>query len=222
MTNIDFEKLNKLRDSATSISRSISSLEKEYEEVINEMFVLFPKGYWYTYDIDTNWHHPKKYSVKEVSVGYGGEIYVTVKEVFKKLPWPGFTGRHSFRMDEFLNLNRYKTESEAIDAHQHRACPKCGNFMMNSEYKWCNNCINERRKIREEFKKNHRFYHAPRKNFYIVEYEDELTRNRGYGGQSFTIKRLDTGEVIRTSNLWSDGYGENTNNLPEIEFIDEV
>ena len=206
-------------------SRNICGIIEEYENRLSDIEkqakALLPKGYWYTYDIDTSWNRPKKYSVKKVSCTKFGDIIITVKEVFKKKPWPSFTGESIYYIKDFMKLNIYKTEQEAIDAHYHRICPKCGGFMMNSDKTWCVDCIKKRRLAAEQFKQSHRFYEPKRGWLYHIEYEDELTRhsNRGFNGDHFKIRRLDTGEVIETNNLWSDGGAKNIHNLPEIEFL---
>jgi hypothetical protein len=123
-------------------------------------------------------------------------------------------------LNGFLKLDIYKTPEEATDAYYHRVCPKCGGFMMNSDKPWCINCMRNRWKIMEDFKAAHYFYEPKTKHILHMEYEDELTRDRGYNGQSFVIRRMDTGEIMHTSNLWSDRSGDNNEGYPEIEFID--
>lgn len=198
----------------------ISALQNEINDIAQNIQQLLPKGCWYSYDIDTSWKHPKKYSIKNVEYHRTG-IIITVKEAFKKKPWPGFTGEHFYDLHKFFKLNIHKTENEAIDWYTHRICPKCGGLMGYSEHSWCVSCMSERRIAMKNFNDSHKFYEPIEKHCYTVEYVDELTRTFGYNGQSFTIRRKDTGEIIRTNNLWSHGYGKNTQNLPEIEFIKE-
>ena len=211
------------------VEQEIENAKKEFEKKVkhrsyveSKIKSLLPKGYWFTYDVDTSWQHPKKYSIKNVSCD-GNKIYVTVKEVFKKKPWPTFTGESVYRLEEFAKLSIYKTTEEATDGYLHRICPKCRGFMGYSRRTWCNKCMNHRDIVKKDFRTAHSYYDPKTNQHYHVEYEDELTRpsDRGFEGQSFTIRRLDTGEVIYTRNLWSDGFGENKNNLPEIEFIKE-
>lgn len=223
MITIDMAKYNVLASSIQDIEKQVDEKQKEIDSLQHtisvkkrEMKNLLPKGYWYTYDIDEKWNHPKKYSVKEVSCGY-----VTVKEVFKKKPWLGFTGEHVYRLENFLNLSIHKTEEEATEARKRRICPKCGNYMGLVQTKWCRDCMKERERVADEFNSNHRFYEPITKSFYHVKYDDELTRDRGYNGKSFVIRRLDTNEIIHTSNLWSWGSGQNVEGLPEIKFITE-
>lgn len=218
MNNINVERLYELGKGAKEIKQIIKAEEDKLKVFEEEAKKLLPKGYWYTCDIDSNWHKPKKYRIKNVSFGYDGDIYLTVKEVFKRKPWPTFTGEHSFSLSRFLNLAIYKTEEEAL----HRPCPKCGGAMMSSRYKWCIKCMAERDKIAHDFDEKHKFYDPIKKHFVNVRYEDELTHScsKGYDGARFVIRRIDTNEVIYTTNLFSVGYGENINNLPEIEFLE--
>lgn len=200
--------------------KELEKKEKHKSYLESKIRALLPKGYWFTYEIDTSWKFPKKYSIKGVSCG-GERVYITVKEVFKKKPWPTFTGESVYRLEEFVKLNIYKTEEEAKYGYAHRVCPKCGGFMWYGSDTWCDKCMHQRRLTADEFAKSHRFYDPITRHQYHVGYEDELTKPswRGYEGQSFTIRRLDTGEIIHTNNLWSDGFGDNISNLPEIEFI---
>lgn len=207
-----------LNDEIARINDEIVTFRQQIAEIESKIKSMLPKGYWYTADIDTFWNRPKKYSVKSVSC-YAHEIRVTVKEVFKKKPWATFTGEHNYTLQEFLELNVFKTEQEALDAHMHRICPKCGEFMMCSKYEWCIECMKDRKRIEDEFNAKHWFYEPNGKHVLQVMYEDELTRRKGYDGRSFTLRRLDTNEIIHTSNLWGVRYGENYEGFPEIEIV---
>lgn len=147
---------------------------------------------------------------------------VVVKEVFKKAPWSGFTGLTNLSLDRFLELDIYKTEEEAKEAVYNRPCPKCGGPMKYTRYIWCDKCLQERRNKDIEYRNSHVFYEPNEKKVYTVGYTDELTHDvdKGFGGKHFVFRRLDTGEIIETDNLWS-GLGANGNidNLPLIEFI---
>lgn len=197
----------------------LAQKERHKSHVEDNIKALLPKGYWFTYDIDTNWKHPKKYSVKKVSCGRN--VYVTVKEVFKKKPWPTFTGEHVYTLEEFVKLNIYKTPEEATDGYVHRICPKCGEFMGYSSRSWCNKCMANRRIVAEEFEKTHYYYVPEKESCYYIGYEDELSDpyHRGFFGRSFTLRRLDTGEIIHTNNLWSAGCSKDCEKLPHVEFI---
>lgn len=191
---------------------------KEREKEVKE---LLAKGYWWTYDIDTRYHHAKKYSIKKIELGIN-TFYITVKEVFKKAPWPGFTGEHYYSLNDFMKLNIYKTEQEANDAYYNRICPKCSEIMKYSTSKWCNKCMHERNENRRKFIENHRFYSPEKDTVYTVGYTDELTRSqdKGFYGKHFIIQRMDTMEIIETDNLWSSYPREDyKNNLPKIKFI---
>lgn len=210
--------LLKLDSDVREIGDIINQYEAKLGEIEGEVLKMLPNGYWWACDIDYNTCKPKKYSIKGVIAKKGG-VYVTVKEAFKKAPWKGYDGKHYYPLTRFLNLRRYETEQEAMDVYLNRICPKCGESMMYSEETWCKSCIDTRWKLKKEFDDSHHFYNPSDGHFYSVEYEDELTRTRGYNGKHFTFKRMDTGEIVNTSNLWAWGRGENKNNLPEIEFL---
>ena len=216
--NIDMDQYNALAEEASQIGKIIKKQNEELDCVQKKIKNLFPKGYWWAFDIDDNWKRPKKYSIREIENGY-----VTVKEVFKKAPWPGFTGISRLSFEKFFKLDIYKTEYEAREAAYNRPCPKCGGPMKFTTEVWCTKCLLDRRDRAEEYRKNHTFYESNRKTVYTVGYTDELTRDihKGFNGKRFTFKRLDTGEIIETDNLWS-GFGANgnVNNLPLIEFIE--
>lgn len=202
--------------------KELKKKERHRSYVESKIKSLLPKGYWFTYDIDTSWPHPKKYSVKNVSCG-GNKIYITVKEVFKKKPWPTFTGESVYCLEEFAELNIYKTAEEAKDAYVHRICPKCGGFMGYSSDKWCRKCIDDRWKKKREFESKHFYYCPDTDGCYQVGYEDELQRksDKGFGGYRFVLRRLDTGEVIYTTNLISCYKSDAYNTLPQIEFVEK-
>lgn len=227
--NIDMEKYNQILGEALQVKERadyyksiVAEQEKTLEFKAEEIKKLLPKGYWWTCDIDTSWDRPKKYSIKKIEF-YKDGITVTVKEVFKRLPWPGFTGEHTFfSLDSFLALNIYKTEEEA----KNRPCPKCGSPMGYAKHEWCDKCMSERYRIKEEFEKAHTFYDPKKDNVYKVGYTDELTAAhpawywRGFDGKHFTLQRIDTGEIIETNNLWSEGSSyKNKEQLPKIVFI---
>lgn len=136
MIIIDMEKINKLREESVNINKLIEEKEKELKKITkelddknNEIKNLIAKGYWWTCDIDDTWKKPKKYSIKEVRCYKSGGIYLTVKEVFKKRPWHGFTGEYIYPLDEFIKINISKTEQEAAEKYYNRICPKCGGIM---------------------------------------------------------------------------------------------
>lgn len=232
--NIDIEKImllakeqNELKNEETAykkqVEKRLDEYDKQHKQIKKQMINLFHKGYWWSYDIDKDYKYPKKYSIKDVwKSSIDDDFYITVKEVFKKKPWPGFTGEKILYFSEFSKIDIYETEEEARELYPKRVCPKCGKSMGFSKARWCKNCMNQWYKSIEEFEKNHTFYCAPKNGKYKVGYEDEFTKcwDRGFYGKHFLLKRLDTGEVIETSNLWSLGCGENTDNLPEIIFLD--
>ena len=219
MINCDTSKIEKLCNDASVIQKEIENYNTQLEDIYKNIKSMLAKGYWYTCDIDLYWKKPKKYSIKNIYIK-DNKVDITVKEVFKKKPWSSFTGETYVPLNTFLNLNIYKTEEEAMDAYLHRICPKCGGFMLNSDLPWCGQCMKKREVARKEFDSTHRFYDPKRRHFYNVEYDDELVRDRGYGGAKFVIRRIDTNELIMTSNLWGCGFGDNVNNLPEIEFVE--
>lgn len=220
--NIDVTQYSAIEAKAKNIYQALVKQQDALHQLEEQVKSMLPKGYWYTYDIDTNWHKPKKYSIKQVAFNQAG-FYITVKEVLKKRPWVGYVDTRSYTIERFLTFNIYKTEEAALDAYMHRICPKCGGFMMHSEHQWCNACIEKRRQMAKQFEAQHIFYHPESERVYALQYEDELTHasQRGYNGQHFRIRRLDTKEIIDTTNLWSLGYSNNTDSLPEIEFLKE-
>lgn len=213
-----------LEDEITALEAALKDKKAEIQKQINkykkEIKSILPKGYWFTYDIDMSWKHPKKYSIRDVYT-HNNTLYITVKEVFKKKPWFGFTGEHRYSLDGFFRLNRYKTAEEATLAYHNRICPKCGGKMGDSANAYCMHCMSERYKKKYEFEANHRFYCKSEDCVYIIEYTDELTTQLGFEGQKFVLQRLDTKEIIETCNLWTHGkpYKEEDKNLPNIEFI---
>ena len=216
--NVDMEKYNALLKEAVSVNKIICENTKKLTNIEDNIKKLLPKGYWWTFDVDKMWYAPKKYSIKRISFN-SNQFYITIKESYKKLPWKGFTGEHIYSFDNFLKLNISKTEDEAKQAYLNRPCPKCGGHMGHSTNTWCHKCMTEREKVKKKFEKNHTFYEPNEGHKYVVGYTDKLTRHKGYDGKHFTIRRLDTGEIIETDNLWSYGFIRNINNLPEIEFI---
>ena len=99
-------------------------------------------------------------------------------------------------------------------------CPKCGVHLDYIQKAWCAKCMAKRQKMKEEFENSHTFYEPNEDLIYHIGYTDEITRDKGFQGKRFMFKRLDTGEVIESDNLWSRGrFSENVDNLPIIEFL---
>lgn len=213
------EKLNnilKLGKECAKICDTIALYQKKKKEIEDQIKSILPKGYFYACDIDSHWHRPKKYSIKNVSCDASSNIILVVKEAFKKKPWADFTGEHYYTVQDFFNLTTYKTAQEAMN----RPCSKCGGPMGNATGVWCEACMIKRRLAMQTF--GHNYFYDPKENHIVViEYEDELIPPsvKGYGGMSFTMRRLDTNEILHTTNLQSVGYGPNVNNYPEVEFI---
>ena len=130
--NIDMDKYNILNEEASQIHKAIKLQNEKLDCVQKQIKNLFPKGYWWAFDIDNNWKRPKKYSIREIC-----NDYITVKEVFKKAPWQGFTGLTTLSLERFLKLDIYKTEEEAKIAAYNRPCPKCGGPMKFTTDVWC-------------------------------------------------------------------------------------
>lgn len=214
--NIDMEKYNALYQEASNIKDIIKTKESELECVEKELLAIFPKGYWWAFDIDDHWKRPKKYTIKEVKNGY-----VVVKEIVKKLPWDGFTGENIITFAKLSNLDIFRTEDAAKKAAYNRICPKCGGAMGYTVKQWCDKCIDKRFHMRIEYEDTHVFYEPNEKIYYTMGYTDELTRDcdKGFGGKHFTFKRLDTGEIIESDNLWSSCSYRGDGNVPEIEFL---
>lgn len=225
MANIDINKVLELRDEAICIKKEMAVFEDKLDGIAKSVKSMLAKGYWYTCDIDKNWNMPKKYSIKEISFSEK-DIYITVKEVFKKKPWPSFTGEHLYTLDNFVELNIHKTQEAALDAFTHRICPKCGGFMGKTRRCWCDKCVEKRFKEKEKFEKTHRFYCEEKDSFYYIGYYDDYAEiynlDKGYYGEHFKFQRLDTNEIIETDNLWSWGaFGKgNKNGYPEIKFLE--
>lgn len=225
--DVDIEKIiqldkekDKICDQRDECQKQIEEYNRQYDQINKQMINLLLKGYWWSCDIDKNWDLPKKYSIKDARMGYNG-LCITVKEVVKKKPWASFTGETLFNFDEFSKINIYKTEEDAKTLYPKRICPKCGGTMGFVKTGWCKKCMDQRYKDIEEFERSHTFYCALNGNIYKVGYEDEFNESefKGFDGKHFILRRLDTGEIIETSNLWSCGFGDNTRNLPEIEFV---
>lgn len=181
---------------------------------------LLPKEF-YSRDIDHGWKFPKKYTVTNVTYE-NGRVYVTVKWEYKKKPWVGFDPRHCFRLEEFLTLNIGATYNAAIEAWQQRPCPKCGQPMGDSERSWCEDCMTIRdQKISLFHTLYPGLYDEEDDCIYDLEYVDELTRRWGYSGAEFIVKRLDTGEIIKTNNIYSahSSWAKNLSLRPRIQFI---
>ena len=232
--DIDIEKIQQLDKQKHEIYKQKQAYKQQVEErlqayddqcakIEKQTRDLFPRGYWWSYDIDKHWKYPKKYSIKSVSLSSWGEIYITVKEVFKKKPWPGFTGETLLDMDKFSKVDMYATEEEAKLLYSKRICPKCGGYMWSSKNDWCDNCIADRWKRIKDFEDAHQFYCPADENVYHVHYEDEFTSENGKGfyGRHFVLRRLDTGEVIHTNNLCACGpFQKDKDTLPHIEFLE--
>lgn len=208
------EKLLQLQQDASNVCKLIDKLEQEVEVKQNKISNLLPKGYWWTYSID---REPKKYRIQKTTCE-SNKTYITVKEVNKK-----YYGEHVYNLNEFLELHICKSEKEIREDYYNRICPKCGGLMKLSKLSWCSDCMQRRQKLKHEFMSNHKFYDPKDRSYYTIGYTDELTRNcdKGFHGQHFIIRRLDTNEIIHTDNLWVS-YGEDGNiyNSPEIEFLD--
>jgi len=221
LNQINHELLFDLKSEAHEIHQTIAQYESKLDETKAKILKLLPRGYWYSCEIDPNWHQPKKYSIREICV-CSNDIYITIKEVFKKLPWPGFTGKSDYSLNNFLKLKIYKTAEEAKEGYLHRICPKCGGFMMNSDHPWCSKCWSERARVINEFNDSHVFYCPSEDKNYHVEYEDEFIWQKGFCGKHFTLRRMDTGEIIYTSNLWSSRKSNDFDTLPKIEFLKDI
>ena len=185
-----------------------------------------PKGYWWTYDIDKKWKHPKQYYVRGV-ISKHNTAYITIQETYKTKPWPEFTGRHSIKYEDFLKLEIYKTKEAAKYAYYNRKCPHCGGVMKYANTPWCKKCVDIRHREMEEYLVTHTFKDRKTGEIYYIGYNDEYSialfgyKIYGYDGAYFKFKIIDTGEVIMTNNLWhGDPYCTGTNQpLPEIEFL---
>lgn len=181
---------------------------------------LLPQEF-YSRDIDHNWQYPKKYTMRSVKYE-NGKIYVKVRWDYKKEPWKGFNPEHIFTLEEFLNLRIGTSPNKANEVWQQRPCPKCGQPMGGSNFEWCCECVKHRQnKIVLLEEKYPLLYSEETGSIYRIQYMDELTRAPGYYGNEFIVKRLDTGELIKSNNVFSahSSWAKNLDECPRIEFI---
>lgn len=220
MKNIDTNKCFELAKSAIAINNDIKEKQEALTTIEQKIKSLLPKGYWYSFDVEYFGGSPKKYRIKELKCS-GQNIYIKVAKVVKKSYYNNARDERLFTLEEFLKLNVYKTEELVWSAFRARTCPKCGGIMNDAITSWCDKCMNERSQRATEFAKQHIYYCPENDIIYQAEYEDELTRERGFYGKHFVIQRIDTGEIIHTSNLWSSGNFNRENNLPRIRFLEQ-
>lgn len=212
------------REYEKQVAEQLAAYDKQAKKLEKQMIGVFCRGYWWSYDVDKSWRYPKKYSIKRVYFYGRNDFLITVKEVVKKKPYPGFKGEYTFDLEEFCKINIYETEEEAKQLYPKRTCPRCGKAIGFIQTELCRECIAKLQHEIEEFEKSHIFYHAPEGRVYQVRYENSgrKGRYRGFSGKHFVLRRLDTGEIIETTDLMSCGFRENIDNLPEIEFIEDV
>jgi hypothetical protein len=226
--NVDIGKANEIACESISIQKNIQELknqitilEKKENSITSQIKKMFPNTFW-TCEIDHNWHYPLHYRIAEVSC-YPDGIYIRTKDIRKKKPFNGWTGENYISFDEFVKIGLYGSYDEALDGYKHRICPKCGGHMGTSHYPWCSECMSAYSKYLNDNTK--RYYNADDKGIFEVQpdIDPALTMNfkSGYNGNYFKIRVLATGEIIETRNLWSIGCGENNDNYPLIEFVEE-
>lgn len=201
------------------IDSQIKSLKTKEYRISSKLKKLFPEEFW-TCEIDKHWHKPLHYKIKNISY-YGDTVYITTQDIRKKKPYDGWKGVDEIMLDKFMKIGLYDSYDTALKGFVERPCPRCGNFMHTSTFPWCRKCMDT---YQEYLNANEQLYYdAKQQRVYGVQpdIDQEVYRNfwKGYDGISFKIRRLDTGEIIETHNLWSRGFGENNENYPLIEFI---
>ena len=185
-------------------------------EIQKEIKGYFPENHFWTIHQDVRGtKKPREYEIEKVrfeSLERG--FIVSLKYHYKSYKNQPNVRTIKMFLGEFFGATFYLSKKHAWFAYFNRPCPKCGNSMGDSEKDWCNECMEDRAKREVDFNKNHMFYHKKHKTIYLVRYTDELTRNKGFDGKHFTIRRLDTGEILETNNLWDMGKNKkNTNNV---------
>lgn len=236
---LDFKKLKELTDEAHCIEQEISNAENRKQQLINDVDAqiqrlkskeyrisskikkMFPEEFW-TCEIDRRYHGPLHYKIKCISYSLG-HIYITTKDIRKKKPFDGWKGENKVLLDDFLKIGLYDSYDAALYGYKHRICPKCGGFMGISRGPWCHKCIED---YKEYLAANEMLcYDAKQERIYGIQPDVDpavmMYVWKGYDGRRFKVRRLDTGEIIETNNLWSHGYGDNDNNYPLIEFLGE-
>ena len=234
---LDSEKLKELTDTTECIEQEIRDCENRKLKLIEEIDTnikclkakeyrisskikkLFPEEFW-ACEIDESYHLPLHYKIKRIHYK-SGNLYVTTKDIRKKKPFDGWKGEDDLLLDDFIKINLYDSYDDALYSYKHRICPKCGGFMNLSRSIWCDKCIHDYEEYLNTNEVN--YYDQKQGRVYGVQpdVDDIVRRNfwKGYDGMYFKIRRLDTGEIIETHNLWSRGFGDNSENYPLIEFL---
>lgn len=196
--NINDEQIDRCKELGNEIQKYQDKI-KQMEETINmyskEIKEFAPRGYFYVYDKSRPLNAPIKCGVSDVCCIYG-QIHFILKEVRKN-------SEKYFSLNEFLKLKFYRNGQDAMNDYKE--------FM-----------VNRQKKI-DEFKKNDTLFYGEDGYIYEMKYDDEYVRERGYFGKKFTFQRLDTNEIIETSNLWSSNtsWYKNYETFPKIRFIGE-
>ena len=196
----NLQRCEEINEKVKAIKDNIVKMELELKEYFKEIKEMSVKGYFYLYETSYPLDHPIKCSIKDVECWNGwkkGIIYV-IAETKKR-----YNNEHCYSLNEFLNLNLYRKEEEA--------------------YKDYNDFITNRNNKIKEFVKKGTLFYGEDGYVYEMKYDDEYVRERGFGGRTFTFQRLDTNEIITTSNLWSSntwGY-KDFETFPRIRFIGE-
>lgn len=228
------DKAKELYQAVEDAKKNVKDIEKQLEKAqeaikkakspvayqMSKLRKLLPQEF-YSRDIDHEWPYPKKYTMRSVTYE-DGKIYIKVRWNYKKQPWKGFNPDHIFTLEEFLKLRIGTTSNKANEIWQQRPCPKCGKPMGDSNCEWCFECVKHRQnKIVLLSEKYPWLYSEETELVYKIQYADELTRDYGFEGKEFIIKRLDTGELIKSNNVFSahPGWAKNLDECPRIEFI---
>lgn len=234
---IDTEKLKEFTEEADALEQEIREAENRKRQLIQEIDEqvkylkskeyrisskikkLFPEEFW-TCEIDRSYHGPLHYKIKCISYSLG-HVYITTQDIRKKKPFDGWKGIDEISLEKFLQVGLYDSYDAALYGYKHRICSRCGGFMNNSQFPWCHKCMDDYKEYLDTSEMN--YYDAKQGRIYGVQpnVDPVVYRNfwKGYDGMRFRIRRLDTGEIIETNNLWSRGFGDNDNNYPLIEFL---
>ena len=215
------EDFSLLTEEICELNEQMQILKEKEDCAISKIKKMFPKYFW-TCEIERYWHKPLRYKINSVEC-FSNKLYIKTKDVRKKKPFNGWNPENIFSLEEFLNIALYDSYDAALDGYRHRICNHCGGYIGDSDRVWCNKCIDEYGKYLEDNAR--KYYDADKGHTYEVKPDiDPVLRRyfwRGYDGHYFKLRRLDTGEIIETHNLWSLRDEENVNNYPLIEFLND-
>lgn len=100
-------------------------------------------------------------------------------------------------------------------------CIKCGS-RIHYVSSLCEECSKKRKQEKHDFENNHKYYDPKRNIVCHIGYdESDIYKypEKGCYGRHYIMRRLDTGEIIETDNLWFDTIKNCGKNFPQIEFV---